>query len=263
MSVIEPASPRRRISRKDDLWGFRNGPYCTEYCLYLSRTRLRDRSLTPLVCASYIPAGASDHPLGGMGFVNLMLEVAEQEQSLGVYFDTIIVCSVTGSSHAGTLAGAVLEGKGRKVIGIDASGKPEATKDQVARIARDTVARLDPEAVVPDEAIVLDERFHAGIYGIPDEETIAAMKRECGVRAVEVVGIGQHEWYTTTSTSLTPPVAAQTDALITDPVYEVSPTTPRFRAKSHRTESPMLHVQSASYGVRPPQRHLGDEEAPR
>ncbi|GFZ46484.1 Probable 1-aminocyclopropane-1-carboxylate deaminase [Saitozyma sp. JCM 24511] len=139
----------------------------------------------------YIPAGASDHPLGGMGFVNLMLEVAEQEQSLGVYFDTIIVCSVTGSSHAGTLAGAVLEGKGRKVIGIDASGKPEATKDQVARIARDTVARLDPEAVVPDEVIVLDERFHAGIYGIPDEETIAAMK-----------------------------LAAQTDALITDPVYE-------------------------------------------
>jgi 1-aminocyclopropane-1-carboxylate deaminase len=113
-----------------------------------------------------------------MGFVNLILEVAEQEKSLGMFFGTIVVCSVTGSSHAGTLAGAVLEGKGRKVIGIDASGKPEATKDQVARIARDTVARLDPGAKVPDEAIILDERFHAGIYGIPDEETIAAMKRK-------------------------------------------------------------------------------------
>jgi 1-aminocyclopropane-1-carboxylate deaminase len=110
-----------------------------------------------------------------MGFVNLILEVAEQEKSLGMFFGTIVVCSVTGSSHAGTLAGAVL---GRKVIGIDASGKPEATKDQVARIARDTVARLDPGAKVPDEAIILDERFHAGIYGIPDEETIAAMKRK-------------------------------------------------------------------------------------
>jgi 1-aminocyclopropane-1-carboxylate deaminase len=40
------------------------------------------------------------------------------------------------------------------------------------------VARLDPGAKVPDEAIILDERFHAGIYGIPDEETIAAMKRK-------------------------------------------------------------------------------------
>lgn len=146
--------------------------------MHLYNTHTRNRSLTPLVCASYIPAGASDHPLGGMGFVNLILEVAEQEKSLGMFFGTIVVCSVTGSSHAGTLAGAVLEGKGRKVIGIDASGKPEATKDQVARIARDTVARLDPGAKVPDEAIILDERFHAGIYGIPDEETIAAMKRK-------------------------------------------------------------------------------------
>ena len=61
-----------------------------------------------------------------------MLEIAEQEKELGVFFDTVIVCSVTGSSHAGLIVGAVAEGKSRKVIGIDASGKPEATKAQVA-----------------------------------------------------------------------------------------------------------------------------------
>ena len=47
-----------------------------------------------------IPAGASDHPLGGLGFARWAQEVAEQERELGVFFDTIIVCSVTGS-HAG------------------------------------------------------------------------------------------------------------------------------------------------------------------
>jgi len=55
---------------------------------------------------------------------------------LGVFFDTIIVCSVTGSSHAGLVVGAALEkfeGKrARKVIGIDASGKEEATWKQVS-----------------------------------------------------------------------------------------------------------------------------------
>lgn len=45
-----------------------------------------------------IPAGASEHPLGGLGFANWAFEVAEQEKSLGVLFDTIIVCTVTGSS---------------------------------------------------------------------------------------------------------------------------------------------------------------------
>ena len=48
-----------------------------------------------------IPAGASDHPLGGLGYARWAQEVAEQEQELGVFFDTVIVCSVTGSTQAG------------------------------------------------------------------------------------------------------------------------------------------------------------------
>ncbi|WVQ77948.1 1-aminocyclopropane-1-carboxylate deaminase [Cryptococcus sp. DSM 104549] len=139
----------------------------------------------------YIPAGASDHPLGGVGFTNWVVEVAEQEASLGIFFDTIVVCSVTGSSHAGTVVGAVAEGRKRKVIGIDASGKPDATKAQVLKIARNTAKLLDEKLEIKEEDVILDERFHAGIYGIPDDETIAAMK-----------------------------LAAQTDAFITDPVYE-------------------------------------------
>ena len=35
-----------------------------------------------------IPAGASDHPLGGLGFARWADEVAEQERELGVFFDT-------------------------------------------------------------------------------------------------------------------------------------------------------------------------------
>src|ERR671937_2935854 len=42
-----------------------------------------------------IPAGASDHPLGGLGFARWAGEVADQERELGVFFDTIVVCSVT------------------------------------------------------------------------------------------------------------------------------------------------------------------------
>ena len=68
-----------------------------------------------------IPAGASDHRLGGLGFANWAHEVAAQERELGVFFDTIVVCSVTGSTHAGMIAGfADLEqnfgGPGRRVI---------------------------------------------------------------------------------------------------------------------------------------------------
>ena len=57
-----------------------------------------------------IPAGRIEHPLGGVGFANWAFEVAEQEKALGVHFDTIVVCTVTCSTHAGMVAGfAALE----------------------------------------------------------------------------------------------------------------------------------------------------------
>src|SRR4051794_22038100 len=52
-----------------------------------------------------IPAGGSDHKLGGLGFARWAQEVAEQERDLGVFFDTVVVCSVTGSTQAGGIAG--------------------------------------------------------------------------------------------------------------------------------------------------------------
>jgi hypothetical protein len=51
-------------------------------------------------------------------------ELATQEAELGVFFDTVIVCSVTGSTQAGMVAGFLADraagGRERRVIGIDA-----------------------------------------------------------------------------------------------------------------------------------------------
>ncbi|KAJ7890933.1 1-aminocyclopropane-1-carboxylate deaminase [Mycena olivaceomarginata] len=144
----------------------------------------------------YIPAGASDHPLGGLGFARWAFEVAQQEARLGVFFDTIVVCSVTGSTQAGMIAGfKLLEktgGQKRKVIGIDASAKPAETRAQVLRIARFTAARIGlTEEDISEADVILDERYHAGCYGIPDKQTVEAIK-----------------------------YGASLDAFITDPVYE-------------------------------------------
>ena len=127
-----------------------------------------------------IPAGASDHPLGGLGFANWAYEVADQERELGVFFDTIIVCSVTGSTQAGMIAGAAAladaGGRSRRIVGIDASAKPVETRAQVARIARQTASLIGLERDLRDDEIVLDERYNAGTYGIPDEATLDAMR---------------------------------------------------------------------------------------
>jgi 1-aminocyclopropane-1-carboxylate deaminase len=142
-----------------------------------------------------IPAGASDHPLGGLGFANWAFELAEQERELGIFFDTIVVCSVTGSTQAGMIAGfaalSETDDRPRRVLGIDASAKPKETWEQVDRIARSTASLIGVQRELRADEIELDERYHAGTYGIPDDATLAAMR-----------------------------LAAQLEGMVTDPVYE-------------------------------------------
>src|ERR671914_1536654 len=102
-----------------------------------------------------IPAGASDHRLGGLGFASWAEEVAEQERELGVFFDTIVVCSVTGSTQAGMIAGFAGQERERRVIGIDGSARPRETHDQVARIARRTAELIEIGRDLRDDEIVL------------------------------------------------------------------------------------------------------------
>ncbi|MDO5740313.1 MAG: 1-aminocyclopropane-1-carboxylate deaminase [Ornithinimicrobium sp.] len=127
-----------------------------------------------------IPAGASEHPLGGLGFAHWAYEVAQQEAELGVFFDTIVVCTVTGSTHAGMIAGfAALEeagGRPRKVIGIDASATLEKTRDQVARIARHTAEQIGLRRDLRDDEIDVREGWAGDRYGIPVQSTIDAIR---------------------------------------------------------------------------------------
>jgi 1-aminocyclopropane-1-carboxylate deaminase len=138
-----------------------------------------------------IPAGASDHPLGGLGFARWADEVAEQERDLGVFFDTVVVCSVTGSTQAGMIAGFAAQEQPRAVLGIDGSATVEQTRAQVARIARMTAEAIGLGRELDDTEIVLLDEWHAGTYGIPDDKTIAAIR-----------------------------LCAHLEGVLTDPVYE-------------------------------------------
>ncbi|MBK8867446.1 MAG: 1-aminocyclopropane-1-carboxylate deaminase [Dermatophilaceae bacterium] len=123
-----------------------------------------------------IPAGASDHRLGGLGFAGWADEVAVQERELGVFFDTIIVCSVTGSTHAGMIAGFAGQDRPRRVIGIDASAKLDETREQVARIARNTASLIGLERELRDDEITVLEGWAGDLYGVPVQSTLDAIR---------------------------------------------------------------------------------------
>ncbi len=138
-----------------------------------------------------IPAGASDHPLGGHGFAGWAFEVEDQEAALGIKFDNFIVCSVTGSSQGGMIAGFAHSNRAESVIGIDASATVEKTWEQIKRIASRTAAAIELGRELRDSEIVLLDRWHDGIYGVAGPKTIEAIK-----------------------------LVGQLEGMITDPVYE-------------------------------------------
>ncbi|KON64071.1 1-aminocyclopropane-1-carboxylate deaminase [Komagataeibacter europaeus] len=137
-----------------------------------------------------IPAGASVHKYGGLGYVGFAEEVRAQEAELGFKFDFIVVCTVTGSTHAGMVVGFAEDGRARNVIGIDASFTPAQTKAQVLDIAQKTSALVGGKEIAGDD-IVLIEDYAYPAYGVPSKETVEAIR-----------------------------LSARLEAMITDPVYE-------------------------------------------
>ncbi|SHM20487.1 1-aminocyclopropane-1-carboxylate deaminase [Roseibium suaedae] len=138
-----------------------------------------------------IPAGASEHKYGGLGYVGFAEEVRQQEAELGFKFDYIVVCVVTGSTQGGMIVGFAKDGRADRVIGIDASGTPEQTRAQVRRIVDNTAELVKLGRKVSDEEIVINPDYAYPAYGVPSDETNEAIR-----------------------------LAARTEAMMTDPVYE-------------------------------------------
>jgi 1-aminocyclopropane-1-carboxylate deaminase len=138
-----------------------------------------------------IPAGASVHKYGGLGYVGFAEEVRAQEKQMGIAFDYIIVCVVTGSTQAGMIVGFAADNRAHRVIGIDGSGTPQQLRAQVREIVDNTAELVELGRAVRDDEIVIFEDYAYPAYGVPSRETNEAIR-----------------------------LAARTEAMITDPVYE-------------------------------------------
>ena len=116
---------------------------------------------------------------------------ARRSATLGFAFDYIVVCTVTGSTHAGMVVGFAKDGRQRKVVGIDASATPKQTKTQVLDIARNTAKLIELGQDIADDDVVLIEDYAYPLYGVPCDETKQAIR-----------------------------LVARLEGMLTDPVYE-------------------------------------------
>jgi 1-aminocyclopropane-1-carboxylate deaminase len=138
-----------------------------------------------------IPAGASDHPLGGLGYVEFANELEKQEAELNIFFDTVITAACTGSTQAGMVVGFAGQSKKRRLIGIDTAANAQMTRTAVTKIANQTANLVQLDRSINPNDIIIEPRFAGDLYGVPDETTLAAIK-----------------------------MVAKLEGMITDPVYE-------------------------------------------
>ncbi len=137
-----------------------------------------------------IPGGASDHPLGGLGYVICAAEIVEQAALEGKQYDYVVHCTGSGSTQAGLLAGFAALNVKTKVVGIPDDDETQIKKERVHRIANDTLTLLgkDAQVLLDDVEILVGD---SGVYGVSDKDTFDAIK-----------------------------LFAKSEGLIADPVYE-------------------------------------------
>jgi 1-aminocyclopropane-1-carboxylate deaminase len=137
-----------------------------------------------------IPGGASDHPLGGLGYAAAAAELLAQAGELGTAFDAIVHCTGSSGTQAGLLAGLSALGSDVRVIGIADDDETEDKAPRVLRLANATLEALgQPAGLRPhDVEIVVGD---TSPYGVADGATLDAIR-----------------------------LLARTEGLIADPVYE-------------------------------------------
>ncbi len=74
------------------------------------------------------------------------------------------------------VVGFAADGRSRQVIGIDASAKPEQTRQQILRIAQNTADLVELGRPIVEADVILKERYAYPEYGLPSAQTLDAIR---------------------------------------------------------------------------------------
>ncbi len=136
-----------------------------------------------------VPIGASV-PLGALGYVESVLEVAEQAKQLGVDFGHAFLASGSAGTQAGAIVGAMSACPAMKVHGVSVSRDAASQSAGVADLVNETFAFLGSPRRVTAADIIVHDQYYGGKYGVATAD---------GLEAIRLLG--------------------RTEGLVVDPVY--------------------------------------------
>ena len=178
-----------------------------------------------------IPGGASEHRLGGLGYMACAAELVIQSRDKGIQFDYVVHCTGSSSTQAGLVAGFTFLNEDIKVIGIADDDETDIKRGRVLELANCTLDDLELSARVSPtdiEIISVDQSD----YGTAEPETLDVIR-----------------------------LLARSEGLVADPVYEGKAlrglqqlaTDGRFESDSrvllmHLGGTPAVHAYANQFG---------------
>jgi len=118
-----------------------------------------------------IPYGGSN-PTGALGYVNAMLELADQD----IDPDWIVFPSSSGGTQAGMLVGARLSGFNGKVLGISVDEPKDILTTRVADLATRTAAFIGKDWKFSANEVLVNAKYTGGGYAVMGEPEIEAIR---------------------------------------------------------------------------------------
>ena len=133
----------------------------------------------------FIPGGGSN-PTGALGYADCAAELAEQCAAMDLRPAWVVHATGSAGTQAGLLAGlAALDAPDApKTLGISVRLPEKAQVANVAALAGATADLLGVSSRFSPDDVVVDDRFVGAGYGVPSDETIAAIEllaREEGI----------------------------------------------------------------------------------
>ena len=171
-----------RLLGADIVWA---GKRSTDEAMSEVADELRARGQRPYV----IPLGGSN-AVGAAGYAAAMQELVEQARSLDLHFDAVVFATSSGGTHSGLVVGARAAGFAGRVLGVSVDHPAEECKQAFAPLANATAARLGLAATFTPDDFEVNDNYLGGGYAVMGQAEREAIQ-----------------------------LAAQSDALLVDPVY--------------------------------------------
>jgi D-cysteine desulfhydrase len=125
----------------------------------------------------YIIPGGGSNEIGALGYVECLYELKKQTEELGLKQVALVLPSGSSGTHAGVVAGAKSLEWELPIVGISVMRDVASQTDKVFSLAEKTLQKLESDATVTREDIVVFDDYVGPGYAISTQEMIDATTR--------------------------------------------------------------------------------------